>query len=70
VDAVVAWGDAAAIVARIREHLDAGADHVCLQPVTRVRPLEDGPDHAAIDVLQRLAPELRAAGLLRTRDHQ
>jgi probable F420-dependent oxidoreductase len=65
VDAVVAWGDEQAIVARIREHLDAGADHVCLQPVTDVRPLQDGPDHAALDVLRRLAPALRDAGLTR-----
>ena len=64
VDAVVAWGDADAIVARIHEHLAAGADHVCLQPVTAVRPLQDGPDHAALDVLRRLAPALHAAGLL------
>jgi hypothetical protein len=33
VDALVAWGDEAAIAARVREHLDGGADHVCLQPV-------------------------------------
>lgn len=65
VDALVAWGDAAAIVARIREHLDAGADHVCLQPVTNVRPLQDGPDVDALDVLARLAPALADAGLLR-----
>jgi len=64
VDAVVAWGDEEAIVGRIQEHLEAGADHVCLQPVTTVRPLEDGPDHAALDVLRRLAPALREAGLL------
>ncbi len=31
VDAVVAWGDEAAVADRVREHLDAGADHVCLQ---------------------------------------
>jgi probable F420-dependent oxidoreductase len=31
VDAVVAWGDAAAIATRVRAHLDAGADHVCVQ---------------------------------------
>jgi probable F420-dependent oxidoreductase len=31
VDAVVAWGDEAAVAARVRAHLDAGADHVCLQ---------------------------------------
>ncbi len=30
-DAVVVQGDAGAIVARVREHLDAGADHVCVQ---------------------------------------
>jgi probable F420-dependent oxidoreductase len=64
VDAIVAWGDEAAIVARIREHLDAGADHVCLQPVTNVRPLQDGPDDGAIELLARLAPALADAGLL------
>jgi probable F420-dependent oxidoreductase len=31
VDAVVAWGEADAIVARVRAHLDAGADHVAVQ---------------------------------------
>ena len=31
VDAIVAWGDEAAIVARVQAHLDAGADHVCVQ---------------------------------------
>ncbi len=31
VDAIVAWGDEDAIVARVRQHLDAGADHVCVQ---------------------------------------
>jgi probable F420-dependent oxidoreductase len=31
VDALVAYGDEAAVAARLREHLDAGADHVCLQ---------------------------------------
>jgi len=30
-DAVVVQGDAAAIARRVREHLDAGADHVCVQ---------------------------------------
>ena len=34
VDALVAWGDADAVKARIAEHHDAGADHVCIQPVT------------------------------------
>jgi probable F420-dependent oxidoreductase len=31
IDAVVAWGDLDAIGGRIREHFDAGADHVALQ---------------------------------------
>ncbi len=31
VDAVVAWGGGPAVAARVREHLDAGADHVCIQ---------------------------------------
>ncbi|MFI7532084.1 TIGR03620 family F420-dependent LLM class oxidoreductase [Streptosporangium sp. NPDC049376] len=31
VEALVAWGDAGDIAGRVREHLDAGADHVCVQ---------------------------------------
>jgi probable F420-dependent oxidoreductase len=31
IDDIVAQGDAAAIAGRVREHLQAGADHVCLQ---------------------------------------
>ena len=31
VDAVVAWGDVAALKARVDEHFAAGADHVCVQ---------------------------------------
>ena len=33
IDALVAWGDEAAIAARVQEHRDAGADHVCVQVV-------------------------------------
>jgi probable F420-dependent oxidoreductase len=33
VDAIVCWGDVDAIAARVREHHDAGADHVCIQVV-------------------------------------
>jgi probable F420-dependent oxidoreductase len=51
-DAIVAWGDEDAIVARIQAHLDAGADHVCIQPITS-DPLDIG-----IDQLRRLAPAL------------
>jgi probable F420-dependent oxidoreductase len=31
IDAVIAWGDVNAIVARVKAHLDGGADHVCVQ---------------------------------------
>ena len=34
IDAVVAHGDVDAITARVRDHLDAGADHVCVQVIT------------------------------------
>lgn len=34
VDALVAWGSDDAIAARVREHRDAGADHVCVQVLT------------------------------------
>jgi probable F420-dependent oxidoreductase len=34
IDALVAWGDADAVKARIAAHHEAGADHVCIQPVT------------------------------------
>lgn len=32
-DAVMAWGDEAAIAAHIQAHYDAGATHVCIQPI-------------------------------------
>ncbi|MGX6608356.1 TIGR03620 family F420-dependent LLM class oxidoreductase [Micromonosporaceae bacterium Da 78-11] len=41
VDAVVAWGDTDTVVRRIREHHDAGADHVAVQVLT---PTTDAPD--------------------------
>ena len=37
VDALVAWGDAATIATRVKEHQDAGADHVCIQVLTSER---------------------------------
>jgi probable F420-dependent oxidoreductase len=48
-DKVVAWGDEEAIAARVREHLDAGADHVCVQPL---------PAQYAGQQLRELAPAL------------
>ena len=34
IDALVAWGDVEDVRARVKEHLDAGADHVALQVLT------------------------------------
>lgn len=33
IDALIAWGNIETIQARVRAHLDAGASHVCLQPI-------------------------------------
>ncbi|MDG1704445.1 MAG: TIGR03620 family F420-dependent LLM class oxidoreductase [Pseudomonadales bacterium] len=33
IDETFAWGDVDAVRARIKEHMDAGADHVCIQPI-------------------------------------
>lgn len=33
VDAIVAWGDLDTVVARVKAHHDAGADHVCVQVI-------------------------------------
>jgi probable F420-dependent oxidoreductase len=33
VDAVVGWGDPEAVATRVTDHLDAGADHVAVQPL-------------------------------------
>jgi probable F420-dependent oxidoreductase len=30
-DAIVAWGDVETVMARVQDHFDAGADHVCIQ---------------------------------------
>jgi probable F420-dependent oxidoreductase len=51
VDAIVGWGDVAAVAARVRAHQDAGADHVCVQIV--------GTDvDRALTELEALAPAL------------
>jgi probable F420-dependent oxidoreductase len=51
VDAIVAWGDEAAIAGRVREHLDAGADHVAVQAYAENAG-------ASTAQLERLAPVL------------
>jgi probable F420-dependent oxidoreductase len=53
VDAIVAWGDEEAIAGRVREHLDAGADHVAVQAYS-----DDAG--GALAQLERLAPVLLA----------
>jgi probable F420-dependent oxidoreductase len=55
VDALVGWGDEAAIVERVQEQLDAGADHVLVSPTS-----ENASMPAAVDQLERLAPALLA----------
>ncbi|MEV8635471.1 LLM class F420-dependent oxidoreductase [Streptosporangium sp. NPDC051023] len=51
VDAIVAWGDVETVAGRVRAHLDAGADHVALQPL----PADLS---GAVDQLTELAPAL------------
>lgn len=62
VDALVAWGDADAILARLRRHLDAGADHVCIQPLTPGKPFR--PDGPALAAVAEAAAEATGAALL------
>jgi probable F420-dependent oxidoreductase len=52
VDAIVAWGSHADIAKRLREHLDAGADHVAVQvvaPDERTAPVDQW--HELADVV-------------------
>jgi probable F420-dependent oxidoreductase len=51
IDATIAWGDVGAIQKRVRAHQDAGASHVCIQPINPSgAPLPDWK------VLEALAP--------------
>ena len=52
VDALVAWGDEDAIVARVQAHRDAGASHVCIQA------LEADPRALPAGQWRALAPAL------------
>jgi probable F420-dependent oxidoreductase len=51
IDSLVAWGDEAKIRERVVAHLEAGATHVCIQPL--MGPGERLPND---DLLARLAP--------------
>jgi len=53
IDAIVAWGDEQALRERIRQHWDAGADHVCIQPLRRTGMQLTAEDER---VLEALAP--------------
>lgn len=52
IDAVVVWGDEDAIRRRVQEHLDAGADHVCVQAVSA------DENDVCLEDLRVLAPAL------------
>jgi probable F420-dependent oxidoreductase len=52
VDALVVWGDEDRILARVQEHRDAGADHVCVQVLT------DDLMLAPVEQWRALAPAL------------
>jgi probable F420-dependent oxidoreductase len=52
VDALVVWGDEAAIAERVQAHRDAGADHVCIQVLT------SDPRALPVDEWRALAPAL------------
>ncbi|MBI4259432.1 MAG: LLM class F420-dependent oxidoreductase [Actinobacteria bacterium] len=54
VDAIVAWGGVERIRARVREHLDAGADHVGVQV------LAEDPIAIPLALMRELAPALLA----------
>lgn len=54
IDATVSWGSVDKVRERVREHLDAGADHVTLQVIS------GGDDPTAMRELRELAPALRS----------
>jgi probable F420-dependent oxidoreductase len=51
VDALVAWGDEKAIAERVDQHYQAGADHVCIEPLN-----PSGEFRPDLRVLEALAP--------------
>jgi probable F420-dependent oxidoreductase len=54
VDAIVAWGSMDTVVAAVKGHLDAGADHVCIQVLT------DKPGSLPMREWQELADATRS----------
>ena len=54
-DAVMAWGDEAAIADRIQAHYNAGASHVCIQPIDPETRSE--PDWRLLEALSPITSE-------------
>ena len=50
IDATFAWGDVDAIRERINEHMQAGANHVCVQPIRSDGNIQQ-PDWEALEAL-------------------
>ena len=59
VDAMIAWGTEDAMLDRIRQHLDAGADQVCIQAIS---PSDDTLIDQ--DAFERIAAAAQARGLI------
>ena len=49
IDQLLGWGDEAAVKAAVQAHLDAGANHVCVQAIDPDRPTH--PDFAALEAV-------------------
>ncbi len=54
-DSIVAWGDVEAIRKRVDEHLAAGADHVCIEPLTPTK------NEAGLDQIREVTPAMLEA---------
>jgi probable F420-dependent oxidoreductase len=50
IDATFAWGDLKAVQSRLQEHMDAGASHVCIQPINPNGSFGE-PDFGALEAL-------------------
>jgi probable F420-dependent oxidoreductase len=59
VDALVAVGDVDDVAARVRAHLDAGADHVCVDPIDR--SISEIPTARLRELAGRIRPRVLSA---------
>ena len=51
-DSIVAWGSVDAVRQRVVEHLEAGATHVCIEPLTPTK------SHTGIDQIREVTPAM------------